>query len=160
MIEVRLVLFVCAVAVLSGCASMQGKPGVLPDPALAGQWSGQVRVVVDWCGRSHLPVRLTIHPDATVDGSVGDAVLVGGVVKAGRGSVARFLHMGRDYIIVADLRGSIVEAEGILRDSVSMPFDLEGHDLSGGLHTSGSKVGGVGAMKLSGIFEGVKRTSR
>jgi len=159
MTEVRLVLIACAVAVLSGCASMQGKPAALPDPALAGEWSGRVRVVVDWCTRAHLPIDLTIHPDATVDGMVGDAVIAGGYVRVNRGPLARSLGWKRDYIIVADLQGPIVKSEGIERASISIPFDLRGDSLAGGAHTSGSKVGGKRSMKLSGIFEGVERSA-
>jgi hypothetical protein len=90
-----------------------------------------------------------VHPDGTVSGKVGDAILKNGKIIRGRGRILRMLNWGNEYIVKAELQGPIVAAESISRKSISMPLNFRGDSFVGGIHTSGSKSGGKAKMMLS-----------
>ena len=115
----------------------------------AGHWEGNARIIVNWCKQRDLPVAVDIHPDGSVTGKVGDATLAHAQFATNRGSLGRALNLYSDYIIRGDLDGAIVAAEGISRPGVFIPLDLAEGALAGGIHTSGSKVGGREEMILS-----------
>jgi len=118
-------------------------------PAMVRHWEGNARIIVSWCKQTNLPISLGIHSDGSVTGIIGDAVLSQGRLQRNRGWLGRKLHLKTDYIIIGDLAGSIVAAEGITRSGVKMPLNFSGGTFVGGLHTSGSKFGGKDRMILS-----------
>ena len=127
-------------------------------PETVGQWKGTARIIVNWSQQTNLCVTLNIRDDATVTGKIGDALLINGRLKKNRGWVGENLKVKTDYIIVGDLNGAIVSAEGIKRPRVKIPLNLAGQTLSGGLHTSGSKFGGKDQMILSAAGLTLNRT--
>lgn len=118
-------------------------------PAMTGNWNGQAKIIVAWCKQDKLPLKLTINGDRTVTGTIGDATLKDGKLARNRGWIGRKLNIKTDYVITGRLEGEIVAAEKISRSSVSIPLNFQNGSFTGGLHTSGSKLGGKKAMKLS-----------
>jgi len=138
-------------------ASVPPEPDEAFAPEVVGQWKGNARIIVIWSKQTNLCVTLNIRDDATVTGKIGDALLMNGRLKKNRGWLGENLKVKTDYIIVGDLKGAIVAAEGISRPRVKIPLNLNGGTLSGGLHTSGSKFGGKDQMILSAAGLTLKR---
>ena len=111
---ILLVAFTLGLVVNAGQSDLQ--------PAMVGTWSGQAHIVVVWCQQKELPVRVEIHPDATVTGTVGDATLLDGRLGSDRGWLLRRLHWAEDYIITGKLQGNLVAAEDIRRERVFIPM--------------------------------------
>jgi len=107
-------------------------------PAMVGHWEGSARIIVSWCHQKSLPVAVDIHADGSVTGKIGDAILIGGRFDANRGWLGRKLNLATDYIITGKLDGAIVVAEGITRDKIYIPLDLNDNTFVGGINTSGS----------------------
>lgn len=117
--------------------------------AMIGHWEGSAQIIVVWCKQQVLPVSIDIHADGSVTGKVGDAELARGQLTQNRGWLGRKLNLATDYIITGDLKGSIVAAEGISREAVSIPVNFANDSFTGSVHSSGSKVGGKESMILS-----------
>lgn len=117
--------------------------------AMTGGWEGAARIIVTWCKQEKLGLKLTIWPDGTVSGTVGDATLRKARLESNRGWLGRKLNLKTDWIIRGELSGPIVAAEKIVRTSVSIPLNHDGKRYTGGLHTSGAKFGGKSGMRLS-----------
>jgi hypothetical protein len=118
-------------------------------PGTAGQWMGKARIVVVWTKQRDLCVTLNIEADGAVTGNVGDALITNARLKKNRGSLGQKFNVKTDYIIVGDLQGAIIAAEGITRSHVKIPLNLSNGSLTGGIHTSGAKLGGKDHMILS-----------
>ena len=126
-------------------------PG-LPDPAMAGSWSGEAHIVVNWTTDKTLRVRLNIAPDGRVTGTVGDAVLHGGAFESNRTAIGRALHFATDWIVRGPLDGDVIKAEGIRREDVKIPLDwIDGH-FEGGVNTSGSPASGVSTGAIAAVL--------
>lgn len=115
-----------------------------------GLWKGQGDIIVGWCKQRHLPFDLQIDENNAVTGFIGNAS-VKGELKMNK-AIYRMIG-NKKYIIDADLSGCIVKAENIRRKSIRLFLDLDnsGSTLSGGMHTSGCKIGGKEFMVLSGM---------
>jgi len=117
--------------------------------AMAGTWTGDADIFVDWTVQRTLPVRITIAPDGRVSGTVGDAALPKGRLERNRTALGRALHIKTDWIVRGGLDGDIIKAEGIRRASVSMPLNWIEDHFEGGVNTSGSHFGGKDGMWLA-----------
>lgn len=137
----------------------QGAEKVVTE-AMAGHWEGSAQVIVIWCQQTNLPLAVDIREDGTVTGKIGDATLTNGRLKRNRGWLGRKMNLGTDYIIMGELRGAIVAREGIIRSRVNMPLNFRGGSFVGGLHTSGSKLGGKERMILSATGLSLNRATR
>jgi hypothetical protein len=127
-------------------------------PETVGQWKGNARIIVVWSRQTNLCVTLNICDRARVTGRIGDAELIHGRLKKNRGWIGKNLKVKTDYIIVGDLQGAVIAAEGITRSRVKIPLNLAGGTLRGGVHTSGSKFGGKEQMILSAAGLTLSRT--
>ena len=109
---------------------------------MAGHWAGSAKVIVQWAKQKDLPVDLVIEPDGRVSGTVGDAKLIDGWLRAQR--------VGAPLRVHGKLDGNLIDAEAIRRDAIDVLLH-PGPDgtLTGGLHSSGWEIGGKGSMKLS-----------
>jgi hypothetical protein len=141
--------FVVAVVIGSaahydGPDASQGMP-----TAMAGAWTGEAQIFVNWTAQRTLPVRLTIAPDGNVSGLIGDATLRNGRLERNRTAIGRALHMKTDWIVVGTLDGDVIKAEGIRRDAVKVPLDWVDDHFEGGVNTSGSHFGGKKSMWLA-----------
>lgn len=123
---------------LTGCGST---PLTDVPPEMVGTWQGEATIIVAWVEQAALPVTVTIHPDGSVEGEAGDATLVEGSLRKNM--------LGSPYIIMADLDGPIVAAEGVQRDGVKLPLDFEEGQFVGGLATTGTETGGKETMILT-----------
>jgi hypothetical protein len=117
--------------------------------AMTGSWKGGAQIIVVWCKQTNLQMQLHIKPDGQVTGRIGDATFRNGQFGKNRGSLGRKLNLKTDYIITGDLEGPIIAAEKISRRSVSIPLNMKDGVFTGGLHTSGTHVGGKKSMVLS-----------
>lgn len=153
MVTAILVGFVVALAIggaarFEPAAESQGSTGAVA-PAMAGNWTGDARIVVSWATQKTLPVRLNIAPDGAVSGTIGDAVLRDGRLERNRTALGRMLHVKTDWIVRGTLEGDVVKAEGIHRDRVSVPLNWIDDHFEGGVNTSGSQFGGKDSMVLT-----------
>lgn len=80
-----------------------------------------------------LPVTVTIYANGTVEGTAGDATLIQGHLRKN--------PLGAAYLVMANLDGPIVAAEGIVRDDVKLPLDVEEGQFVGGFATTGTEAG-------------------
>ena len=127
-------------------------------PPMVGHWEGDARIIVNWCQQTKLPLAVDIRADGSVTGQIGDATLTNGFIKRNRGWMGQKFNVKTDYIITGNLSGSIVAAESITRSGVKVPLNFTGGNLIGGVHTSGSKVGGKDRMILSAASLKLTRT--
>jgi len=119
-------------------------------PTMIGHWEGNARIVSAWCHQTNLPVKVDIHADGSVTGTVGDAKLTEGRFESNRGWLGRKLNLYSDYIITGGLDGAIVAAESITRTSVKMPLNFSDGTFAGGVNTSGSGLEGSDGKKGEG----------
>src|SRR5208283_5914206 len=68
-------------------------------PAMVGHWTGNARIIVSWCQQTNLPVKVDVHADGTVTGTVGDAKITEGRFLKNRGWLFRKLNWATDYVI-------------------------------------------------------------
>ena len=113
---------------------------------LTGSWIGDGRVIVNWCDAERIDIALEIDQDGSVNGRVGDARLINGQLGPNRGGVGRTLNVKTDWIVTADLEGQLIDAEDIQREGVKLPLNLVEGELRGGLHSTGSHLGGKDTM--------------
>ena len=141
------------VALIAGGISILGitdaTAGSAIKPPMVGTWNGESRIIVDWCKQEKLPISLKIAADGSVTGKIGDATLTDGKLRRNRGTIGRWLKLKTDFILTGNLKGAIVKAEGITRSGVSLPLNFDGKNFTGGLHTTGKKIGDKQSMKLS-----------
>lgn len=116
------------------------------NPELIGQWKGTGRIAVNWCKQTKLDVSLSIAPDGSVTGKIGDASLRDAAIEFNRTPLERALGLKTDFIIRGKLQGPILAAEDVTRQSVSIPFDLASGQIRGGLATNGNQFGGKESM--------------
>ena len=148
-----------AIALLVGVAVCQRPPQdsavVVSDKSfdtLAGTWKGDAKIVVDWVQNTQLAITLNIDADGNVTGRVGDAELIEARVHL------RTIDMNRDFRVHGQLEGELIAAESVQRGEIDILFDHPNADtLVGGLHTSGSKIGGKDSMKVSAAKMALKR---
>lgn len=144
---------------LSGCQQKSAAPSSAPAekqqaarsiPALAGNWTGDAKIVVNWIEQKTLPVQLQIAADGSVAGTVGDATLVEAKVRPGRNALERSLGWARDFRIHGKLQGDLIAAEKAHRDEIDIVFDrMDDTTLRGGLATSGWEMGPSDVMKIT-----------
>lgn len=111
-------------------------------PAMIGHWEGTAHIVAAWIHHTSLSVKVDIHADGSVSGTVGNAKLTHGHFLRNRGWLFRKLNWATDYVIRGGLDGPIVAAEGIERSSVAIPLNFKDGMFEGGVNTSGTLWGG------------------
>jgi len=74
------------------------------DTAALGRWQGRAELTVPWTIRRTLDLRLDIHPDGGVSGTIGDAMLAHARIYRDS-PVAHALGLARDYAAVVAIRG-------------------------------------------------------
>ena len=124
-----------------------------PDYA-AGCWEGRALNICSWCVQDSIDVRITISPDGSVEGTVGDAALRNGRFEQNRGWFGRFLlsigiTTATEFIVIADLDGPLIADEAITREWIKMPLNWEGDHFKGGFGTAGTLSGGSETMVFS-----------
>lgn len=140
--------FLTMATLLLDCWSSRAADRSVAAPMI-GHWEGDARIIVTWSRQTNLHVKINIGKDGSVTGKVGDATLINGHLQPNRGPLGRKLNLATDHVIRGNLNGPVVAAEGITRESVSIPLNFIGGAFVGGLHTSGSQFGGKEKMILS-----------
>lgn len=119
------------------------KAAVAPPASMVGHWGGTAEVAVNWCNVKELAVSLTISQDGTVTGKVGDAALKEGHIYPNPGKPPTGFTLQTKFVVEANLDGPLVAAEGIKRDTICIPVEVnKGGQLVGALLTSGKDYGG------------------
>ena len=140
----RLVILGCLGMLVTGCGATSIET---VDPAVAGNWQGACAIDLpivfdptelpaDVARRQvTVPLLITIHADATVDGMVGAATIEESVVKYNRSELGRSLRMASDYIIIdGHLAGPLVtDQDATAAKAFTIPFDVVDDHLIGGL---------------------------
>ncbi|HLE60582.1 MAG TPA: hypothetical protein VI700_03500 [Thermoanaerobaculaceae bacterium] len=115
---------------------------VAPPSAMVGHWEGTAEVAVNWCNAKELAVSFTINSNGAVAGKVGDAILKEGHIYPNPGRPPKGFTLQTNYVIEADLEGPLVAAEGITRDTICIPVDVnKDGQLAGAFLTSGTEYG-------------------
>lgn len=120
----------------------------LADTSTVGRWFGRADITVPWTVRRTLELRLDIHPDGGVSGTVGDALLVDARIYRDS-PVAHAIGLARDYAIEGRLVGALIRPEGVLRDRVRFSIDCAADRMTGDLETSGLHDGPIAGRLLS-----------
>jgi hypothetical protein len=110
-------------------------------PPMVGRWRAAGVVLGAWPRQRTLAIDITIFPNDSVAGSVGDATLVGGWFTTRDPGSRVGLRWNTDYIILAQLDGPVIRAEGIWRPSVQIPLNWKDDRFVGGLLTTGWRAG-------------------
>jgi hypothetical protein len=118
------------------------------DTVTLGRWVGRAELTVPWTVRRTLELRLDIHPDGGVSGTIGDALLVGAHIYRDS-PVAHSLGLARDFAIEGGLSGALIRSEGVLRERVRLSVDCAVDRMTGDLVTSGVYDGPVSGRVLS-----------
>lgn len=118
------------------------------DSATLGRWFGRADITVPWTARRSLEVRLDIHPDGSVSGAIGDALLVDAHIYRDS-PVAHAMGLARDFAIEGRLVGAIIRPEGVLRERVRLAVDCAADRMTGELQTSGVHDGPIAERLLS-----------
>jgi hypothetical protein len=63
-------------------------------PAMVGHWEGDARIIVSWCHQKNLTVKVNIHADGSVTGTVGDAKLTDGRFESNVSNRQAHLYRG------------------------------------------------------------------
>lgn len=150
-ISLRITGLIATLAALMIANSSRADENILT-PAMTGHWEGNARIVVIWCKQKYLPVKVDIHPDGSVTGTVGDATLIDGRFESNRGWLFRKLNWATDYIIMGDLKGPLVAAEGITRAKVKIPLNFTNGTFEGGVNSSGSGFEGFYGKEGEGTW--------
>jgi hypothetical protein len=149
------VLIVGLAALLMTCT----KGSVAPPAAMVGHWEGKAEVAVNWCNAKELAVSLTINQDGTVAGKVGDATLKDGHIYPNPGKPPKGFTLQTKFVVEADLDGPLVAAEGITRDEICIPVDVnKDGQLGGALLTSGKEYGGKDEKVFSAGLKPLTKT--
>lgn len=132
---------VLALLALSACLAT---PIESVDPALLGTWQGEatVRPPIRFEPAPEeerepevaVPLAITIHEDASVTGTVGDAQLVDCVLKLNRSELGRQLNMASDYIVMDGyLDGPILAGDEDARKNFTIPFNIVDGQMQGSI---------------------------
>lgn len=147
--------FLATALLLVGTTVSAAEPSVVPQ--WVGRWEGQAEIIVAWCRQKQLRVSVEVRPDGRVTGRVGEARLRGARLIRNRGWLGRRLGLATDWRLLGELEGPVVAAEGIVRESVSMPLDFKHGVWVGGVHTSGSLFGGAANGRFSAAGLSLRR---
>ncbi len=94
-----------------------------------------------WVHTSHwrskdqdIEVDITIHPDHTVTGNIGQATLENCVLRSNRGAIGRKLNIKSDFIIAdGSIEGKVSDLDDQNHRLFTLPFDLEDGELVGSI---------------------------
>ena len=90
------------------------------DTVTLGRWVGRAELTVPWTVRRTLELRLDIHPDGGVSGTVGDALLVDARIYRDS-PVAHANGLARDNAIEGRLVGALIR--GVHRNDLLRKLD-------------------------------------
>jgi hypothetical protein len=159
-VKIVITLLIITPAVMFALELLDPWPQTVPQ-ALVGTWQGETeRFVQRWYKGGNYPVTFNIPEDGTVDGTVGNAAFHNAQFRRNRGWIGRMLNMASDYIIKADLEGSLKGEVQCGKVSISLNFD--GTELRGGAECSECGEGGKGQRWITArhfTYTRVKRPS-
>lgn len=96
---------------------------------LIGKWEGRC---YHFASQESVSVSITINEDATVEGTVGDAVLKKCLAKKNRGWIGRWVNIKTDYIVRSGyLEGLIAPGDSIKLNYFTLPFNFSGTRMQG-----------------------------
>ncbi|MBN2828784.1 MAG: hypothetical protein JXR56_00520 [Candidatus Cloacimonetes bacterium] len=103
--------------------------------SLFGEWRGEeLRSFVKTVASANqtVDISLSINPDGTVEGTVGDAVLKNCRVKRNRGQLGRMLNFKTDYIIFGGtIEGAVMIGDKVTKRHFTLPFNLDRDNITG-----------------------------
>lgn len=142
-VRIVVTLLILSPVVLFALEALDPWPQAAPPQALVGAWEGETRSFVQrWYAGGRFGVFFNLHEDRTAEGTVGDARLQNALFRRNRGWLGRMLHMASDYVIEAELEGSLMENVQCGRVTISLNFDETG--LQGSVECSECGEGGRG----------------
>ena len=111
-------------------------------PELVGKWIGSARNTHITPTNAPMPISLFVSADGTVTGTLGTAIVKNGTIKKNRGKLGRRFNMKSDFLIYADLDGSLVSEKDIRYKGVFINMNVEnGKIVAAGFTTTHSPHG-------------------
>ena len=104
-----------------------------PGPEIAGTWRALVTGPRGRPLATPIDVVLTIHPDASVSGTVGPATLLGGRIFNNRSWFGKLMHWREDYGIEGKLTETLRLYDNVADDRFSAGLERRGPNLEGSL---------------------------
>lgn len=101
-----------------------------PASTYAGEWRGTARIWMPDQTQLPLPLHITIGPDGTVRGSMGQA-RVKARFEWNRSWLGRALHLRSDYVIIGEVSGFARGPAAGQQETLSIPLESEGTYLRG-----------------------------
>ncbi len=106
-------------------------PWRVPPDMLLGDWAGTSVFSGVEQDRIELPVRLTVHADGRVTGSIGDAQLQAGELWCNRSRLGRMIAVRTDFGLSGVLEGGLgVDADQLI-DNLRALLDFDGDQITG-----------------------------
>lgn len=135
---------VLGIFVLTGWIWLSVGAGLLEErvssvPQIAGRWTGTSLVSDTLVKKRPLDLDITILPDGTFEGHVGDAVVLKGHVQVHLRGRLGYLEnkMGEPpYVMVLDLNKPPLATPRPAKPTVSLCFDVRGEQLIGAIHAT------------------------
>lgn len=122
------------------------KPSAIPEQ-FVGHWKGQAKIVVNWTKQRQLGIDITINPDGSVIGRIGDSEIKDARFSLKSDFYLKWLKHTQRYIITGQLSGPIIKSEDISRKKLTIGLDItDANTLKGQVGTSGFLFG---AKKLN-----------
>lgn len=121
--------------VISGCRT-------ITPPTLVGKWVGSAHNTHITPSNVPMPITLIISADGSVAGTLGRAVIRNGKIRNNRGKIEKALNMYSDFLIYADLEGSLVAEKETQYKGVFINMNVKnGKVVSAGFSTTHSPYG-------------------
>ena len=129
------IAIVIGLMVISGCRT-------ITPPSLVGEWTGSARNTHITPSNAPMPITLIISADGSVTGTLGTAIISNGSISRNRGEIGKALNMFSDFLIYADLEGSLVAEKDIRYKGVFINMNVkDGKIISAGFSTTNSPYG-------------------
>ena len=134
-----------------GCLRVAARADEPMQPAstLVGRWSGVARFASTEVVDKHFPVRIHIHRDGTVTGTVGAARLLSAKFMRHRPADRPDLTDWSKYMVSGDLLGPVLVSEKITAAKVFIPLDPGHGELASGVNLHDSSINAEAADILS-----------
>ena len=119
---------------------------------MTGAWFGTAEVIAEWIEQPSVGVSLVINSEGRVRGTIGDATLRNGRFERSRGGLTRFFNIKSDWVVTAELKGSLIRAEGLQGLQITMPLTWVGDHFEGTFTVWDPTVRGAANRIASGRF--------
>ncbi len=137
----RITFIACVVTLIVFVVTTGCQDKAIPS-SLVGTWAGTANNTHVTPKNAPMPLTLIVSEDGSVTGTLGTASVKNGAIKRNRGKLGKRLNMKSDFLIYADLEGSLVSEKDIRYKGVFINMNIEnGKVVAAGFSTTHSPHG-------------------